>query len=84
MGTRQKLVAFRESKGLTQQQVADKLGITRSFYCRLESGVRGAKPALLKRFAASFGLTMDQAFELFYGDDVTKTSQKVNTGTDGP
>jgi transcriptional regulator with XRE-family HTH domain len=83
MSTRQKLVAFRESRGLTQQQVADKLGITRSFYCRLEGGIRGAKPALLKRFAACFGLTMDQAYELFYGDDVTKTSRQAGTGTDG-
>lgn len=35
---REKLKAARTAKGMTQQQVADELGISLRNYCRLESG----------------------------------------------
>lgn len=36
--SRENLKAARNAKGMTQQQVADRLGISLRHYCRMESG----------------------------------------------
>lgn len=83
MANRPRLIAYREDDlGLTQQEVANRLNISRSFYCRIEGGLRNPNPLLLKKFAAAFGLTLEKTYELFYGNDVTEMAR--TTGTDGP
>lgn len=49
-----KLIAFRKSKGLTLQQMADKLSITKSMYEKLEYGDANPSIATLQRFADNF------------------------------
>lgn len=39
--TRQVLKDARNEKGMTQQQVADHLGISLRYYCHIEAGTRG-------------------------------------------
>lgn len=39
--TRQNLKQARLDKGMTQQQVADYLGISLRYYCHIEAGTRG-------------------------------------------
>lgn len=55
-----KLRSFRKQKGLTQQQVADRLGITVRAYQNYESGDR--TPNLEKSFelARILGITVDE------------------------
>lgn len=82
MANRTKLINYRKQLKLTQQEMADKLNISRSFYCRLEGGLRNPKPLLLKEFAGAFGLTLEKTYEFFYGEDVTK-AVRTTTGTEG-
>ncbi len=72
MAHRQELIAFREALNLTQQEVASKLNISRSFYCRIEGGLRNPKPMLLKKFASVFGLTLEHTYDLFFSQNSTK------------
>ena len=37
---REYLKRIREEKGLTQQYIAEKLGISQNYYCDIENGVR--------------------------------------------
>jgi transcriptional regulator with XRE-family HTH domain len=45
------LVEIRESKDFTQQEVASKVGITRSTYTRYERGSRNPKPKTAAKIA---------------------------------
>ncbi|MGB9866576.1 MAG: helix-turn-helix transcriptional regulator [Bacillota bacterium] len=63
---RKRLIELRKTKGLTQQQVAEALGITRSFYGMIETGHRNPTLDLAKRIAEIFGADID---ELFFGDN---------------
>ena len=37
---KEKLIKFRKDAGLTQKNIAEKLGISESYYCQLENGNR--------------------------------------------
>ena len=50
----------REKNGLTQQQMADRLYVSRQTVCRWESGSRCPDLAMTKRIAQVFGITMDE------------------------
>lgn len=76
MISRSKLVVFRDRRGLTQQDIANQLGISRSYYCRIEGGLRNPNPQLLKRFADANGLSLDQAYDLFFAASVTNMVQR--------
>lgn len=56
MGKRLKLLVFRKQEGLTQQQMAEKLGITSTHYSRIETGDSNPSYELLKKFQEEFGL----------------------------
>lgn len=51
-----KVVAARKAAGLTQAQLADKIGVSRSVYNRLEHGTRGTIVRYLPRIAAALGI----------------------------
>lgn len=59
---RQWLVAIRKVKGLSQYDVADQTGISRSYYGSIELGVRNPKP----RDAKVIGNAMGFDWTLFY------------------
>lgn len=52
------LVAFRKARGLSQQQVADLMGIDKSNVSRLESGVRDVQLSTLRRYAMALDVVI--------------------------
>ena len=54
---------YREAAGLTQIQVAEKLGITKSTYCNYESGKREPDVAKIKKIAKALGISADELLE---------------------
>ena len=54
-----KLRTLRKGKKLTQQDVADRLGLVRATVSNYEVGKRTPHLSLLKRFADFYGVTLD-------------------------
>ena len=52
---RAELKAFRTSNGLTQKDVAEKLGISTSHYACIEQGTHNPSTKLVKAFCKVFG-----------------------------
>ena len=63
MGFGEKLRAARESKGLTQQQIADQMGIDKSTYCGYETGKRQPDLTKLKLLSQILGISGDTLLE---------------------
>lgn len=53
--TYEQLGEARRAAGLTQQQIADLLGISRSHVTNIENGVKGTTPEDVERWAAACG-----------------------------
>jgi transcriptional regulator with XRE-family HTH domain len=53
-----KLKKIRLLLGMTQKEVAKKLGITQAMYCYIENGKRNPSPQLAKKIEKLFGLSM--------------------------
>jgi transcriptional regulator with XRE-family HTH domain len=56
----EQLKELRESKGLTQTQVADTLGIAKNTYIGYEKGEREPRLSELKKLAHMFGMTLSE------------------------
>ena len=54
-----RLYAARMNKGVSQQEVANFLGVTRVAYTRYENGSRNPDPETLSKLAEYFGVTAD-------------------------
>ncbi len=52
--------AWREHLGLTQRQVAARLGVTQSAFAQMERAEANLRPATLKRLAKALGLSPAQ------------------------
>lgn len=50
---------YREKSGMTQQELADVLGVTQGAVANWESGVRKPDIIMLKKLASIFGCTAD-------------------------
>lgn len=61
-----RMYALRLERGLTQQQVAEAVGIRQSAYAMIEGGHRYPRKWVAKRLADFFGVTVD---ELFFAQD---------------
>lgn len=59
--------SYREKYGLTQQNMAEKLGITVSAYNMIENGKRGISLSTAKRISLILNQSID---ELFFNDSV--------------
>lgn len=85
-----KLQELRKARRLTQQQLADKMGVTRATVSNYEVGRRAPHLSELKRFAEFYGVGLDyfgvassdEVFELmsrakavFESDDVSKETK---------
>lgn len=57
---------YRELKGMTQQQIADKLGITVSSYNMLENGKRGISVIMAKNISLILDKSIDEIFFTSY------------------
>jgi len=62
---------------LTQQQVADMAGISRSYYTGIETGLRNASVSAAKAIGKVLGFKWTK----FFDDDCCETHQ--STGTEG-
>ena len=69
-----KLKDIRLKKGMTLQEMADKVGISKAFYCQLENGKRRLSYDTAIKIASVFNKTPD---DLFY-DDMSKYINKDN------
>ena len=59
MTTGQRFQSFRKEIGLTQQELADKLGLTRSSVARIENGYGNMTMTVMIKAADVFGCTLD-------------------------
>lgn len=64
---------LREERQLTQQQLADKLYVSRQTVCRWENGTRCPDLIMAKRIAMEFGIRLD---ELISDEDVKEFAKK--------
>lgn len=70
MATRaEKLKIFRIKKGLTQEQIAEKLGYDRNTYSRVENCKQDPTIKFCKAFARAFGMTLDEVENLMRDDN---------------
>lgn len=61
-----KLRKARESRGYTQQQVADHMGISKSTYCGYETGKRQPDVQKIKQISNFLGVSGDDLLETGY------------------
>lgn len=54
------LLAWRAAQGYTQQEAAQYLGISQSYYRKLEAHVQAPRPVILKRIAELTGVPVDE------------------------
>lgn len=79
MGLSNKLKFYRKSMNLTQQQVADALGIQRCAYAYYESGKSSPKLPVLKMIAKLFNVSID----ILLDNDVTAPDvMRLNSDND--
>lgn len=69
MGFAEQLKKARLARGLTQQQVAEALGVTNSTYCGYETGKRQPDVMKIKRLADILHTSGDVLLETGLGDD---------------
>lgn len=89
------LIAERKKRGWTQQDVAQKLGVTTSFYGMIEQGARNPRLSLALQIEKLFGIPLAVLFPELYcthKPNETLCTQSTaasdddipSTGTDGP
>ncbi len=64
------LKEIRESNDLTQQDVADEIGVSKGYYSLIENGKRGLSYVTAQEIAAVFGLKPD---DIFLNIELTKS-----------
>ena len=57
---------LRQSRGLTQDDLAENIGCSRENISRYESGTRRPRPEVAEKIGEVFGLTRSQLWEMFY------------------
>lgn len=55
----QKIAQAREKKGITQTELAEKVGVSSVFICRVESGYKVPGVFVLKEIAKTLDVTVD-------------------------
>lgn len=70
-----RLEELRKKKGLTQETIANHLGISRSAYIGYEQGKHDPRGSLLKKMANFFGITTSE----FLGEENTNQNLKILT-----
>ena len=63
-GVRENLIVYRVRSGLTQVEMAAKLGFSRQHYARIENGTQEVSIRFLVKLGELFGITIDEAKEL--------------------
>lgn len=55
-----RIVSARKSRDLTQQEMAERLGIAQQTYAQYESGIRRIPASMLPKLAQDLGLSLDE------------------------
>lgn len=63
IGDRSAIRAWREYLGLTQKEVADKMGVSQAALSQMESGEKKLRKATLEKLAKAMGLSVEQLRE---------------------
>ena len=71
------ILALRAERGLTQQELADKVGTTQSVIARLESGEHDARIGILNRIADALDLRWRVTFEHAAADAIATQQTNV-------
>lgn len=71
---REVLIAKREEKGFSHEELAIKSGISRSYYTRIESGTRSPSLIVMMRIA----LALDENITLFLSEIVPFSNRGVS------
>lgn len=75
---RERLIQARKDSGLTVAELAEKFGISKSFYYKIEAGIRNPTITLANEIALFFGKTVD---ELFFDKELDVLSRDRNDET---
>lgn len=61
------LKMMRKRKGITQAELAQELGVSQRAVAAYELGERRPSPEVAKKMMEIFGLSVSEAWEMFYG-----------------
>lgn len=76
----EELKAARIKTGLTQQQIADKLGITKSTYCGYETAKRSPDPQRIKQLAKVLHVSADALLDISIEKETSPAPAEAKTG----
>lgn len=76
----EELKAARIKAGLTQQQIADKIGITKSTYCGYETAKRNPDPQRIKQLAKVLHISADTLLDTGIEKEKAPASAEAETG----
>lgn len=62
------LGTVRKSKGMTQRQLAERIGVRRESVARYETGERRPSPAVAERIARALGMDIETMWAVLYGE----------------
>lgn len=68
---------LRMERGMTQEDIANRLGITRFSIANYETGRRAPSVSTLKKYAQMFGMPLDQITETDYPSNVISLMELV-------
>ena len=75
----EELKAARIKTGLTQQQIADKLGITKSTYCGYETAKRSPDPQRINQLAKVLHVSADALLDISIEKETSPAPAKAET-----
>ena len=75
----EELKAARIKTGLTQQQIADELGITKSTYCGYETAKRSPDPQRIKQLAKVLHVSADALLDISIEKETSPAPAKAET-----
>lgn len=76
----EELKAARIKAGLTQQQIADEIGITKSTYCGYETAKRNPDPQRIKQLAKVLHISADTLLDTGIEKEKAPASAEAETG----
>ncbi|WP_307341664.1 helix-turn-helix domain-containing protein [Caldalkalibacillus uzonensis] len=70
---RERLIEIRKKQGLTLQEVADQIGVSKPYYWQIEQGKRGLSYEMAVKIASVFNKNPD---DIFLQNELTYEEQK--------
>ena len=69
----QRITALRKLEGISQQELADRAGLTRQHIGRIEDGAFGSQVETIQQIAEALGMSVDIVDDRLVGLDKLKT-----------